>query len=81
VPQRAVSDLQGKAQVRVVAADDTVQIRTITLGERIGSRWIVEKGVEAGDRVIVDSGQLPGGTKVGTKPFVTETAASAPASH
>ena len=81
VPQRAVSDLQGKAQVRVVAADDTVQIRTITLGERIGSRWIVEKGVEAGDRVIVDSGQLPGGTKVGTKPYVTEAAASAPGSH
>jgi membrane fusion protein (multidrug efflux system) len=81
VPQRAVSDLQGKAQVRVVAADDTVQIKTITLGERIGSRWIVEKGVEAGDRVIVDSGQLPAGTKVGTKPFVTDTPATAASSH
>ena len=52
------------------APDDTVQIKTITLGERIGSRWIVEKGIEAGDRVIVDSGQLAPGTKVGTKPFV-----------
>jgi len=81
VPQRAVTDLQGKAQLRVVAPDDTVQIRTITLGERIGSRWIVEKGVEAGDRVIVDSGQLAPGTKVGTKPFGTDTAASARSGH
>ena len=81
VPQRAVTDLQGKAQVRVVAADDTVQIRTVTLGERIGSRWIVEAGIAAGDRVVVDSGQLPAGTKVGTRPFTTDTAASAPSSH
>jgi RND family efflux transporter MFP subunit len=81
VPQRAVTDLQGKSQLRVVAADDTVQVKTVTLGERIGSRWIVEKGVEAGDRVIVDSGQLTPGTKVGTKPFVTETAAGARSSH
>jgi membrane fusion protein (multidrug efflux system) len=76
-----VTDLQGKAQLRVVAADDTVQIRTVTLGERIGSRWIVEAGSAAGDRVVVDSGQLPAGTKVGTRPFTTETAASAPSSH
>jgi RND family efflux transporter MFP subunit len=76
VPQRAVTDLQGKSQVRVVAADDTVQIKTVTLGERIGARWIVETGVEAGDRVIVDSGQVAPGTKVGTKPFVTTTAAA-----
>jgi membrane fusion protein (multidrug efflux system) len=81
VPQRAVTDLQGKAQLRVVAADDTVQIRTVTLGERIGSRWIIEAGVAAGDRVVVDSGQLPAGTKVGTRPFTTDTAASAPSSH
>jgi membrane fusion protein (multidrug efflux system) len=81
VPQRAVSDLQGKSQVRVVAPDDTVQVRTITLGERIGSRWIVEQGVAAGDRVIVDSGQLSPGTKVATKPFVTDTAAGARSSH
>jgi RND family efflux transporter MFP subunit len=81
IPQRAVTDLQGKAQVRVVAPDDTVQVKSITLGERIGSRWIVEDGIEAGDRVIVDSGQLAPGTKVGTKPFTTATAASARPSH
>ena len=81
VPQRAVTDLQGKSQVRIVAPDGTVQVKSITLGERIGSRWIVETGIEAGDRVIVDSGQLAAGTKVGTKPFVTDTAATAPSSN
>ena len=81
IPQRAVTDLQGRAQVRVVAPDDTVQVKSITLGERIGSRWIVEKGLEAGERVIIDSGQLAPGTKVGTKPFATDTAASERRSH
>ena len=76
VPQRAVADFQGTSQVRVVAADSKVQIKAITLGERIGSRWIVEKGLEPGDRVIVDSGQLAVGTTVNTKPFVTAAAPS-----
>jgi membrane fusion protein (multidrug efflux system) len=81
VPQRAVTDLQGMAQVRVVAPDDTVTVKSIALGERIGSRWIVTKGLEAGDRVIVDSGQLAPGTRVGTKPFAIAAAASAEPSH
>jgi membrane fusion protein (multidrug efflux system) len=79
VPQRAVTELQGTSQVRVVAPDDKVQIKSVTLGDRIGSRWIVEKGLNAGDRVIVDSGQLAPGTKVSTKPFVTDAAVAATA--
>jgi membrane fusion protein (multidrug efflux system) len=75
VPQRAVIDLQGGTQVRVVAADSTVHIKTIRTGPRVGSRYVVEEGLAAGERVVVDSGQLPEGTKVNTKPF----AADAPA--
>jgi membrane fusion protein (multidrug efflux system) len=67
--------------VRVVAPDGKVQIKAITLGERIGTRWIVEKGIEAGDRVIVDSGQLAAGTKVNTKPFAADAAASTQGSN
>jgi RND family efflux transporter MFP subunit len=77
VPQRAVTDLQGTAQIRVVGADNAVEVRSISLGERIGSRWIVQKGLAAGDRVIVDAGQLAAGTKVNTKPFVAGAVASA----
>jgi membrane fusion protein (multidrug efflux system) len=81
LPQRSVTDFQGTAQIRVVAPDDTVQVKSITLGDRIGSRWIVQKGIEAGDRVIVDSGQLAAGTKVTTKPFTSEPAAPAQSSN
>lgn len=81
LPQRAVTDLQGTSQVRVVAPDGTVQIKAITVGARIGPRVIVEKGIGAGDRVIVDSGSLAPGTKVTTKPYVADAAATAQASH
>lgn len=81
IPQRAVTDLQGTAQVRVVAADDTVQVKSITLGDRIGSRWIVQKGLAAGERVVIDSGQLAPGTKVTTKPFTADPAQAAPSSN
>ena len=42
VPQRAISELQGSFQVRVVSADNTIATKTVKVGERIGSRWIVE---------------------------------------
>jgi membrane fusion protein (multidrug efflux system) len=54
VPQRAVRDTQGLLQVGVVAPDDTVTIKTVQMGERIGTLWIAERGLEPGQRVIVD---------------------------
>ncbi len=68
VPQRAVSELQSGFQVRVLTPDDHVSIRTVTLGRRSGSRWIVEKGLQAGDRVIVDAPSLRDGTAVKPEP-------------
>ncbi len=38
VPQRAVSELQGGYQVAVVDNDNKVNVRTVTVGERIGSQ-------------------------------------------
>jgi membrane fusion protein (multidrug efflux system) len=54
MPQRAVQDLQGIHQVAVVGADETVGVRKVQLGQRVGSLWIVEQGLKAGDRVIVE---------------------------
>jgi len=68
VPQRAVSELQNGFQVRVIAPDNTVNVRTVTLGKRIGNRWIVDKGLRAGDRVVVDSPSLKEGTLVSPHP-------------
>ena len=54
VPQRAVSELQGTYQVAVVGSDNKVSLLPIQVGERVGSLWIVQSGVKAGDRVIVE---------------------------
>jgi len=64
VPQRAVTDVQGKSQVRVVGADNKVSLKTVTLGGRAGNRWIVRQGLDPGARVIVDATLLADGTVV-----------------
>ena len=69
VPQRAVSELQGTAQLRIVDADETVRVVNVTLGAREGSRRIVTSGLQPGARVVVDSPSLPEGTKVRTQPW------------
>jgi membrane fusion protein (multidrug efflux system) len=58
LPQRAISELQGQYQVRVVARDNTVAVRTVTVGDRIGDQWVVTSGVKAGERVAVDGAQF-----------------------
>jgi membrane fusion protein (multidrug efflux system) len=64
VPQRAVNDVQGKSQVRVVGADNKVSLKTVTLGGRAGNRWIIRDGLDPGARVIVDATLLADGTVV-----------------
>jgi len=73
VPQRAVNELQGAAQLRVLGPNDTVALRTVTLGNRIGSRFIVTRGVAANERVLIDSPQVREGTVV--KPTLQAPAA------
>jgi membrane fusion protein (multidrug efflux system) len=51
---RAVQELQGQRSVLTLGADGTVQARTVATGDRIGERWIVERGLEPGEAVIVD---------------------------
>jgi membrane fusion protein (multidrug efflux system) len=54
VPQRAVRDLQGMRQVAVVGADDKVAFKTVKLGPSHGSDFVVDSGLAAGDRVVVE---------------------------
>ncbi len=54
VPQRAVTELQGAQQLYVVGAGDKVEVRPVTMGERVGNRWIVESGIEPGERIVVE---------------------------
>src|SRR5215471_3411627 len=78
VPQRAVTELQGSFRVRVVGKDNIVTTRTVTPGERIGSRWIVEQGLDPGARVVVEGAATRDGTVVNPKPFVPPPAAAGP---
>ncbi len=53
VPQAAVQESQGSASVYVVLPDQTVEARTVRMGPRIGSLWVVEDGVKSGEQVVV----------------------------
>jgi len=69
VPQRAVTELQGTYQVRVVGDGDAVSTRNVTVGERVGSRWIVASGLEPGQRVVVEGPATTNGETVTVKSF------------
>jgi RND family efflux transporter MFP subunit len=57
VPQKAVTELQGMYQVAVVGSDNKISVRTVRVGERTGSLWIIEEGVKPGERVVVEGVQ------------------------
>jgi membrane fusion protein, multidrug efflux system len=54
VPQRAIQETQGQKSVLVVDQGDKVALRSVTPSERIGDLIIVSRGLEAGERVIVE---------------------------
>ena len=54
VPQRAVTELQGNYQVAVVDDDNRVAIKNVKVGDRIGPLWMINDGLEPGQRVITD---------------------------
>jgi membrane fusion protein, multidrug efflux system len=54
VPQKAVTQMQSANVVYVVGDDNKVALRSVTLGDRVGSDYIVTDGVKAGDRIIVE---------------------------
>ena len=54
VPQRAVNELQTSYEVAVVDGTNRVQIRQVKAGEKVGSLWVIEDGLKAGDRIVVE---------------------------
>src|SRR5262245_10369462 len=70
VPQRAVIELQGNYQVAVVGGDNRVEIRTVKVGDRAGSMWIIEDGLKSGESVVAEGTQkVKPGTLVNPKPY------------
>jgi RND family efflux transporter MFP subunit len=73
VPQRAVSELQGGYQVAVVGLDNKVDVRTVTVQDRVDNLWIIASGLNASDRVVAEGVQrMRTGVHVNPKPFVAE---------
>ena len=54
IPRKAVSELQGLFRVYVVSDGDIVEIREITLGPKTGHDVVIEAGLAAGEKVIVE---------------------------
>ena len=73
-----MSELQGGYQVAVVDADNKVDVRTVTVGDRVDNRWIIANGLNPGDRIVVEGVQrMHTGVRVNPKPFMAENKGSA----
>lgn len=57
VPQGAVLQSPTGASIYILAADGTAQSKTVTLGEWIDNRWLINAGLRGGETVIVDGVQ------------------------
>ncbi|PHM40062.1 AcrA [Xenorhabdus mauleonii] len=54
IPQQAVTRTpRGQATTMIVNKDNKVEVRNITAAQAIGNKWLVTKGLKAGDRVVV----------------------------
>ena len=55
VPQQAVTrDAKGQAIAMVVGANNTVEARPLKTARTLGTQWLIDAGLQPGDRVIVE---------------------------
>ncbi len=78
VPQKAVTEMLGKQFATVVLDGDKVEQRPIRTGARLGDQWVIEEGLKAGERIVVEGLQKarPGSI---VKPVAQPAKAAAPA--
>jgi membrane fusion protein (multidrug efflux system) len=80
VPEKALVSLQGSYSVGVVGPDNKVQLRRIDVGPSAQGMRVVEKGVNEGERIVVDGVQkISDGALVDPKPAPEGAASSAAA--
>jgi membrane fusion protein (multidrug efflux system) len=78
IPQRAVTELQGKYLVAVVGPENKVSIKQVKAGARAGQLWVIEQGLQAGEKVVAEGTQkVREGMVVNPKPFGTQAPAEA----
>jgi membrane fusion protein (multidrug efflux system) len=57
IPQRAVTDLLYEHYVYVINSDNTVSMKKVELGARIGRLWLVKSGLDGSETVVVEGVQ------------------------
>jgi len=73
VPQRAVTELQGRYQVAVIDPNNHVGIRNVQTGDRVGPMWVIDSGLVPGDRVVSEgTSKIRDGMLVNPKPDKTQ---------
>jgi membrane fusion protein (multidrug efflux system) len=71
VPQRCVIELQGQHSVYIVNDSNKVESRQVVVGERIADLWLIEQGLSAGEKVVIEGLQyVRSGIEI--KPIFTE---------
>jgi membrane fusion protein (multidrug efflux system) len=71
IPQRAVSEVQGRYLVAVVGAENKVAIKPVKVGQWFGQLWVIDEGLKAGEKVVAEGIQkVRDGMVVSPKPFV-----------
>ena len=64
----------------VVKSDDTIDFRMVTPGERVGSLWVIDSGLQPGERIVVEGLQkVRPEVKVTAENVTIEEAGKAPA--
>ena len=77
VPQPGVArDMKGQTTAMVVGAGNKVEVRPVHVSRSVGDQWLVEDGLAAGDRVIVEGLQK---VRPGAPVQPTEAGSAAPA--
>jgi len=71
VPQRAVTDMQGKLMVAVVGPDNKVSIRAVEAGQRVDQLQVISQGLKPGEKIVAEGVQkVKEGMPVNPKPYV-----------
>src|SRR5262249_42135951 len=54
IPERAVTELQGKNFVWIIGTDNKSTQRGVTVGDAVGGAMLILEGLKAGDRIVVE---------------------------
>jgi membrane fusion protein, multidrug efflux system len=75
VPQQAVIEVQSMYMVALVGPNNRAQFRPVQVGDKVGTNWVITKGLQPGDKVIVEGFmKVREGTPVNVRPYAAQAA-------